>query len=82
MTLAWSVPLAGLTYDGFVDYVLSSDDKSKSMNMTSQLKYNIGPALNLKSKLFVGIEYVFWQNKFGIDGVDERNANLLVKYHF
>ena len=82
MTLAWSLPVAGLTYDGFIDYVLSSDDKATSMNMTSQLKYNIGPALNIKTKLFVGIEYVFWNNKFGIDGINERNANLLVKYHF
>ena len=82
MTLAWSLPVANITYDGFIDYVSASDDKHTSMNMTSQLKYNIGPALSIKTKLFIGIEYVFWNNKFGINGIDERNVNLLLKYHF
>lgn len=81
-TLSWAVPIGSLTYDGFVDYVPSNEDKSTSMNFTSQLKYNLANALNIKNKLYVGIEYVFWQNKFGIDGVDEKNMNLLVKYHF
>jgi len=81
-TLTWAVPIGPLTYDGFIDYVPSNDDKSTSMNFTSQLKYNIGTPLNLTTKLFVGIEYVYWQNKFGIDGIDEKNMNLLVKYHF
>ena len=52
------------------------------MNLTSQLKYNLAEHLNLKTNFFVGFEYVYWQNKFGIDGVDEKNLNLLAKYHF
>ncbi|WP_206483684.1 outer membrane protein OmpK [Thalassotalea sp. G2M2-11] len=81
-TLSWALPVGPLMYDGFMDYVTSTDTSSSSMNLTSQLKYNIGDALNLKTKLYVGVEYVFWQNKFGIKGVDEKNVNLLVKYHF
>lgn len=81
-TLSWAVPIGPLMYDGFMDYVASSDSSSTSMNLTSQLKYNIGESFNLKSKLYIGIEYAYWINKFGIDGVDEKNVNLLVKYHF
>ena len=81
-TFVWAIPLGPLQYDGFLDWTTSTDDKESSMNFTSQLKYDIAPHVGLDSKLFVGLEYVFWNNKFGIDGVDERNANLLVKYHF
>ncbi|NVK25808.1 MAG: nucleoside-binding protein [Gammaproteobacteria bacterium] len=81
-TLVWGVPIGPLFYDGFLDWTTSTDDSESSMNFTSQLKYDIAPHIGLDSKLFVGIEYAFWNNKFGIDGVDERNANLLVKYHF
>lgn len=82
VTLSWGVPVGPLYYDGFIDYASSTDDTETHMNFTSQLKYDLAPTFNLKTKLFVGIEYVYWNNKFGIDGVDERNVNALVKYHF
>ena len=96
-TLSWGVPLGPFYYDGFIDWATGADnvdvgggifvDNETQMNFTSQLKYDLGPHLNLKTKLFVGIEYVFWNNKFGIKDTpefktNERNANLLVKYHF
>ena len=82
ITLSWAVPIGSLTYDGYIDYVPSNDDNSTSTNFTSQLKYNIADLLNMKTKLYVGVEYVYWQNKFGIDGIDEKNMNMLIKYHF
>jgi nucleoside-specific outer membrane channel protein Tsx len=82
VTASWAVPIGPLTYDGFIDYVIASGDGHSSMNFTSQLKYNIAEHMNLKTKLFVGVEYAYWVNKFGIDGVDEKNLNLLIKYHF
>ncbi|SEK71122.1 Nucleoside-specific outer membrane channel protein Tsx [Colwellia chukchiensis] len=82
VTVTWALPLGPLVYDGFMDYVIAKGDQHSNMNFTSQLKYNLGQHLNLKTKLFVGVEYAFWLNKFGIDGVDEKNLNLLVKYHF
>jgi nucleoside-specific outer membrane channel protein Tsx len=82
LTLVWGLPLGPLYYDGFMDWTTSTDQAESSMNLTSQLKYDVAPHIGLDSKLFVGIEYVFWNNKFGIDGIDERNVNLLVKFHF
>lgn len=86
-TIVWALPLGPLFYDGFVDYATGVNntpfgDTKAQMNMTSQLKYDLAPMFNLSSKLYVGVEYVFWLNKFGIDGVDEQNANFLIKYHF
>lgn len=87
VTLAWGVPIGPLYYDGFMDYATDVDntafgDKEAQMNLTSQLKYNLSPMLDLDTKLYVGVEYAYWLNKFGIKDVDEKNVNLLIKYHF
>lgn len=82
ITLTWALPINQLLYDGFIDFVPSSDDKSTSLNFTSQLKYNLAEHFNLNTKLYVGVEYNYWFNKFGIEGIDEKNLNLLFKYHF
>ncbi|WP_448211322.1 nucleoside-binding protein [Colwellia sp. MEBiC06753] len=81
-TISWGVPVGPLYFDGFVDHVPSTDDSATTTNFTSQLKYDIGQVLGLDTKLYVGLEYAYWNNKFGINGIDERNGSLLVKYHF
>ncbi|MGJ8693017.1 MAG: nucleoside-binding protein [Thalassotalea sp.] len=81
-TFVWALPIAGFIYDGFLDYATSTDNLATSVNLTSQLKYDIAPHFNITSALFLGVEYVYWNNKFGIKNIDERNVNLLIKYHF
>lgn len=87
-TITWAVPFEVASsewlFDGFLDWssAIGEQGTAASMNWTSQLKWNLAPYVGLKSPLYVGMEYVFWNNKFGIQGVDERNANLLLKWHF
>jgi len=90
ITLVWAFPFAGGTfvYDGFLDRASAIGNGGTSLNFTSQLKWDIGhEAFGMKpGKLFLGVEYVFWNNKFGIQNTsafttDERNANLLLKWH-
>lgn len=82
LTAVWAIPVGPLMYDGFMDWTNSVDNVSASMNLTSQLKYDVAKYVGLDTKLYVGVEYVYWNNKFGIKNQDERNVNLLVKYHF
>lgn len=82
ITTSWALPIGSLIYDGFIDFVPSNDNKSTSYNFTSQLKYNIADILNISTKLYIGVEYVYWHNKYGVSNVDEKNINLLLKYHF
>lgn len=82
LTAVWGVPFAeNFYYDGFLDWSSASEGHAAEMNFTSQLKYNIGPMIGYSSRFYVGVEYAHWNNKFGIDGVNERNLNLLVKVH-
>lgn len=86
-TLAWSVPIGPLSYTGFLDHATGYDADAgfkvgTQTNLTSQLKYDIAPHIGYDNKFYLGVEYVHWNNKFGIDGVNERNVNLLAKVHF
>jgi nucleoside-specific outer membrane channel protein Tsx len=93
LTLSWGLPFkignSQWLYDGFLDWSTAADDHHSSMNWTSQLKLDLGNSLGLKPKqLYVGIEYVYWNDKFGIKdqsfgfSTNERNLNALIKYHF
>ncbi|SEQ03576.1 Nucleoside-specific outer membrane channel protein Tsx [Amphritea atlantica] len=86
LTLTWGLPFslsdAEFLYDGFIDWTTSESDKASEMNFTSQLKWNAGKLIGTKAPVYVGVEYAYWNNKFGIDGVDERNPALLLKWHF
>lgn len=89
ITLVWAFPFAdSFQYDGFIDAASSSDDAASSTNFTSQLKWDLGKnTFDMKpGKLWLGVEYVFWNNKYGIADssaftTDERNVNLLLKWH-
>lgn len=87
LTVTWRFDKGNFRIDGFLDIVDSADtlygESEAGFNFTPQIKYNIAPVLGLKGgRLDVGIEYVYWKNKFGVDGQTESNPNLLAKWHF
>jgi len=90
LNFAWASPftLGGqkFIYDGFVDWISGvSGQLAPSFNFTSQLKWQINP--ESKKPIYLGVEYAYWLNKFGIEdtpqfNTDEKNLNLLLKFHF
>ncbi len=94
ITPAWSytIPVgrSDIRIDGFMDWVVDNDESyHANLHFNPQIKYDLGKALNWGAKQFyVGIEYDYWKNKFGIeDGsvpfrTDQNTASLLVKVHF
>lgn len=92
LTLVWALPFntAGQDFmlDGFMDYTNSpGNGRSSSMNLTPQLKWDIRRYLQQKSAVYIGIEYVYWNNKYNLANSsaltsNERNPNLLFKMHF
>ncbi len=86
LTLVWNYPFsiggANFLIDGFLDAVDGNDQITSGYNFTPQIKFDLGSAAGMApGKLFVGVEYVYWKNKFGIDGTTEQNPNLLIKWH-
>lgn len=89
VTVDWLSPFklgeADFTFGGFIDYAWSEEGGTapKADNAVSgiQLLYDVGKPLGAKpGTLGFGVEYGYWKNKFGIDGVDESNVNIMVKW--
>ena len=79
--------------DGYMDWVVDNDQNARgtyhaNLHFNPQVKYDLGKALNWGAKqLYVGLEYDYWKNKYGIEDsgsfkTNQDTASLLVKYHF
>ena len=103
ITPVWAYTIAvgesDILIDGFMDWVVDNDsnrrgDYHANLHFNPQIKYDLGKAMKWGEKqLYVGIEYDYWKNKYGIkDGgfvsdnfvgpTDQNTASLLVKAHF
>ena len=79
--------------DGYMDWVVDNDQNSRgtyhaNLHFNPQVKYDLGKALNLGEKqLYVGFEYSYWKNKYGIESssrldTNQNTASALIKVHF
>lgn len=96
LTPVWNTSFAigdsEIVFDGFIDWVFSAENKGEgyepNLHFNPQLKYNLGRAIWGESQnLYVGIEYDYWKNKYGIQdssffSTDQSVTSLLVQYHW
>ena len=73
--------------DGYSDWVLGLGDNAWSYHVNPQLKMDLGAAWKKPQKLFAGVEFDLWWNKYQIKSSPSFDTNqaaisLLVKYHF
>lgn len=84
LTYGWSE--GNFAIDGFLDWSTGTEDHDSEFNFTPQLTYNLGPALGIQNKVKLGVEYSYWNNKFGQkfvedDDRDQNAVSLLLKVH-
>lgn len=102
ITPVWAVTVpvgnSDILFDGYFDWVVNNkkakrsahhqNDYHANMHFNPQLKYDLGKALGYDAKhLYVGIEYDYWSNKYGIKDskafrTDQNTYSAIVKYHF
>ncbi|WP_252273016.1 outer membrane protein OmpK [Pseudomonas subflava] len=98
ITPAWSYTLAvgdsDLVIDGFMDWVVDNDDSyHANLHFNPQIKYDMAKAMGWGKRFYVGVEYDYWTDKYGIDddgyvgdeilgGTDQSAISLLFKGHF
>ena len=76
VTLVWNFPLtlwgADFFINGFADLQGHEGSSQANQLVTSYFHADIGSMLGVKkSRLLAGIEWQYWHNKFGVDGVTE-----------
>lgn len=83
ITPMWAVsfPLGKSTivFDGYFDWVINEKTalyQTSHFHFNPQLKYDLGQLLNLgERRFYVGIEYDYWSNKYGLENTPEIGSN-------
>jgi nucleoside-specific outer membrane channel protein Tsx len=86
VTPSWSLPFSvgavKLSFDGFVDIIGSHGQCARQVLSQPQLKLDLGALGTGLEKLSVGIEWQYWVNKFGIDGLKENFPQVVAQWVF
>lgn len=91
LTTTWSmstqVAELPILFDGYLDWVFISDESEAHFHFNPQIKIDMKKWLGGDREWYVGLEYDFWHEKYGIDNsesfdTNQNTASLLLKYHF
>lgn len=89
MTVTWGLPFdvgaAKFLVDGYIDWSTSASDHESEFQFTPQIKLDVGNFMGNPGVLYAGIEYQYWNNKFGLGDTlmdDQSSVSALVKFHF
>ncbi len=90
ITPSWFAPfeIAGQKFEfsGFWDFIGSHGEgaaKCVSQNLTqTQLRWDVGANWGSPKTIYVGVEYQYWHNKYGFQGVQDNFPQALVVWKF
>lgn len=86
VTPVWGLPFSiGLTqwvFEGFVDYITAHGGASDQVMSQPQLKLDVGALFDMPKRLYGGVEYQYWRNKYGIRGLNDEVPQLLLVWQF
>lgn len=89
-TVAWSTDFeigrAHWNFSGFIDWA-GSEGKSgtlayskRNFHTQPQLLLDLGHFLGKPGKFYVGVEWLYWDNRFGIPGITESVVQAMIKF--
>lgn len=87
ITPAWSMPfqISNLKFKfrGFLDWISADATGGEDYILTQpQLLMDVGDLFGNSDQVYLGVEYWYWHNKFGINGVTEHAAQAMLLYDF
>lgn len=88
VTFVWMKPFAlgptSWVFEGFFDYAFEEKEVGKKENIITspRLTMDVGGLMGLPKTFYAGVEYNYWMNKYGSDGIDESVPQLAFKWTF
>jgi len=85
VTFAKSFQLADLSFktNGYLDWSSAAQDHKTSFHFSPQVLLDLGATFYRAKILYVGIEYSYWRNKYGLANIDdEHTVSAMVKLSF
>ena len=81
VTPSWSLPFevggGKFAFDGFVDFIGEHGACKSQILSQPQLKVDLGSFSGHPDKYYLGVEWQYWHNKFGNDGLIESFPEIL-----
>jgi nucleoside-specific outer membrane channel protein Tsx len=86
LTTAWALPFTTgalhWLWDGYLDIRGAEAGAAADQNFNPQLKLDLGRLFGVPDHFYAGVEYYHWNNKYGIQGLQERVLAPLVQARF
>jgi nucleoside-specific outer membrane channel protein Tsx len=86
ITPCWQLPFkigrVSMSFEGFVDYTTGYAGNAEHTLTQPQIRADIGDLFGYPKKLYAGIEYQYWHNKFGIRGLNDEAPQALLVWKF
>ncbi|MFX4227698.1 MAG: outer membrane protein OmpK [Porticoccaceae bacterium] len=89
MTITWSAPFevgpSRFLIDGYIDWSSAASDHQSEFQFTPQIKLDLSNFWGEPGVLFAGVEYQYWNNKYGLDDTlidTQSSVSALLKFHF
>lgn len=87
ITPVWQFPFTVFgTYwslEGFADFIgPKGSDYAGNVLAQPQIRLDVGDFWGISNRLYIGIEYQYWNNKFGIKGLQESLPQALLLWKF
>lgn len=89
LTVVWGLPFAVgpalFLIDGYIDWSTAESDHESEFQFTPQIKLDVSNFWGNPGVLYAGVEYQYWNNKFGLDDTlidTQSSVSALVKFHF
>lgn len=75
VTPSWSLPFkvggAAISFDGFVDFIGGHADCKAMVISQPQLRVDISGFWHKPGTIYLGVEWDYWHNKYGIEGLQD-----------
>lgn len=85
LNLSWSFEFHAGTLpmfvNGYLDYVMPRGDSESHIQTQPQFLVDVSHLWGSHNKVLTGIEYQYWKNKNGVDGVDESLPQWIVMWN-
>lgn len=84
ITPAWKLPFsigsAKFSFEGFLDEIGDHGTCKNQVLAQPQLRWDVGNHFGKPDSVYLGFEYQYWHNKFGIKGRNESFPQLLLTF--
>jgi nucleoside-specific outer membrane channel protein Tsx len=86
LTPVWLYPftVGGLNFNfqGFIDYAGAEGPAARNLLVVPRLWLDLGAMWGMPGKLEAGVEYLYWNNKYGVAGITESVVQPALRWTF